>query len=149
MWGRQKHSTQSTRQPKFNQRGWPNTLTTRKIKRSSFRFLFLFLHFDIQNLHRATPRKNVVYNRVFLFEKQFFSAVFKPRTFSVEKKLASFLFNTSTVSFALFMSFSSFLSDKIPLPSFLVSSFLPSLYFALFGSVPFAISSSFSSFLLD
>ena len=107
----------------------------------------LFLHSDIQNLHRATPRKNVVYNRVFLFEKQFFSAVFKPRTFRWKKN--SLLSSSIPAPFLLLFSclfrvffqtkFRFLLSLYLPsfLPSFLVSRFFCKTLSDFFQGLPF------------
>ena len=66
----------------------------------------LFLHSDIQDLHRATKKKKVVYNRVFLFENQFFNTVFKLRNFRWKKKLACFLACFFFCSFQVFFEFS-------------------------------------------
>ena len=86
MWGRQTNSTQCNRQPKFNQRGWPNTaffcLKNSSLARFSNRGLFRWKKtrfFPLQYQHRFFCSFHVFFE--FSFRQNsasFFPCIFLP-----------------------------------------------------------------------
>ena len=86
--------------------------------RSSTRFCF---YTPIFRTSTGLRQKKKWFRTAFLLENQFFSMVFKERTFRQKRKLASFFFIASTVSFAI--------SSRLFRVFFLTNlRFLPSLY---------------------